>query len=384
MNEEEKKEEEILKEFEKEEIPPKKKIPIALIILIVLILLTVIAVLGVYFWYNQSIEAVDVNNKENKVVKIESGKGTAGIAETLKENDLIKYDISFKIYCKLNNINNLQAGTYELSPSMSVEEIVKKLQSGEIVKKEISIMFPEGKNIRSIAKIIEKNTNNTYEDVMSILESKTYAKGLIEKYWFLTDEILDSNIYYALEGYLYPNTYTFESADVKVEDIIERMLKQTDKILSKYQMEINSKGYTVHKFLSLASLVENEGKNTVDRQGIAGVFSNRIKKNMALQSDVTTYYAFKIDMGERDLTSKELHTYNKYNTRGPNMEGKIPVGPISNVSESSIEAVLKPTNIDALFFVADKNGKVYFSKTNEEHEQTIKKLQEQNLWYTYD
>ncbi len=383
MDEEDKKEEveEIVLEEETQE---KEKMPIILKILLILMLLSIVAVVGAYFWYTSSLEAVNENNKEIKTVKIESGKGTVGIAQILKENNLIKSDLSFKIYCKINNITKLQAGEYELDSTMSVEQIIKKMEAGEIVKKEIKIMFPEGKNIRKIAKIIGDNTNNTYKEAMDILESKTYAKEMIKKYWFLTDEILDSNIYYPLEGYLYPNTYTFKSADVKVEEIIEKMLNQTDKVLSKYQMEISSKGYSVHKFLSLASVVENEGTNTVDRQGIAGVFSNRIQKGMALQSDVTTYYAFKIDMGERDLTAKELNTFNKYNTRGPKMEGEIPVGPISNVSESSIEATLNPTNIDALFFVADKNGKVYFTKTNEEHEQIKNKLKEDGLWYTYN
>ena len=266
---------------------------------------------------------------------------------------------------------------------MSVEEIVKKFQAGDVVIKEINVTFQEGKNMRDIAKIISENTNNSYEDVMKVFEDKEYAKGLIEEYWFLTDEILDNNIYYPLEGYLYPDTYTFESVDVSIDDIIKIMLDQTDKVLSEYQIEINSKGYTVHQFLSLASVVENEGISTEDRKGIAKVFLNRIERGMALQSDVTTYYAFKVNMGDRDLTQSELNTANPYNTRGPNMEGKIPVGPISNVSESAIEATLNPSDTDAIFFVADKNGKIYFSNTNEEHEQIINELKSQGLWYTY-
>ena len=277
----------------------------------------------------------------------------------------------------------MQAGTYELNKNMSVEEIVKKFQAGDVVIKEINVTFQEGKNMRDIAKIISENTNNSYEDVMKVFEDKEYAKGLIEEYWFLTDEILDNNIYYPLEGYLYPDTYTFESVDVSIDDIIKIMLDQTDKVLSEYQIEIKSKGYTVHQFLSLASVVENEGISTEDRKGIAKVFLNRIERGMALQSDVTTYYAFKVNMGDRDLTQSELNTANPYNTRGPNMEGKIPVGPISNVSESAIEATLNPSDTDAIFFVADKNGKIYFSNTNEEHEQIINELKSQGLWYTY-
>lgn len=368
---------------EAEENAKKGKKSVLKIIFILLLLIIIIGGISIFAWYELSLKPVEEGNSQSIIIDIVPGQGTEGIASALKENNLIKDDLVFKIYCKLNEVNNMQAGTYELNKNMSVEEIVKKFQAGDVVIKEINVTFQEGKNMRDIAKIISENTNNSYEDVMKVFEDKEYAKGLIEEYWFLTDEILDNNIYYPLEGYLYPDTYTFESVDVSIDDIIKIMLDQTDKVLSEYQIEIKSKGYTVHQFLSLASVVENEGISTEDRKGIAKVFLNRIERGMALQSDVTTYYAFKVNMGDRDLTQSELNTANPYNTRGPNMEGKIPVGPISNVSESAIEATLNPSDTDAIFFVADKNGKIYFSNTNEEHEQIINELKSQGLWYTY-
>lgn len=368
---------------EAEENAKKGKKSVLKIIFILLLLIIIIGGISIFAWYELSLKPVEAGNSQSIIIDIVPGQGTEGIASALKENNLIKDDLVFKIYCKLNEVNNMQAGTYELNKNMSVEEIVKKFQAGDVVIKEIKVTFQEGKNMRDIAKIISENTNNSYEDVMKVFEDKEYAKGLIEEYWFLTDEILDNNIYYPLEGYLYPDTYTFESVDVSIDDIIKIMLDQTDKVLSEYQIEIKSKGYTVHQFLSLASVVENEGISTEDRKGIAKVFLNRIERGMALQSDVTTYYAFKVNMGDRDLTQSELNTANPYNTRGPNMEGKIPVGPISNVSESAIEATLNPSDTDAIFFVADKNGKIYFSNTNEEHEQIINELKSQDLWYTY-
>lgn len=368
---------------EAEENAKKGKKSVLKIIFILLLLIIIIGGISIFAWYELSLKPVEAGNSQSIIIDIVPGQGTEGIASALKENNLIKDDLVFKIYCKLNEVNNMQAGTYELNKNMSVEEIVKKFQAGDVVIKEINVTFQEGKNMRDIAKIISENTNNSYEDVMKVFEDKEYAKGLIEEYWFLTDEILDNNIYYPLEGYLYPDTYTFESVDVSIDDIIRIMLDQTDKVLSEYQIEIKSKGYTVHQFLSLASVVENEGISTEDRKGIAKVFLNRIERGMALQSDVTTYYAFKVNMGDRDLTQSELNTANPYNTRGPNMEGKIPVGPISNVSESAIEATLNPSDTDAIFFVADKNGKIYFSNTNEEHEQIINELKSQGLWYTY-
>lgn len=372
------------RELEEQETKKGRVGKVILIILMVLILLAVMAAGIAYMWYTSSLKAVNTENTESIAVEIKSGTGTAGIAQVLKQNNLIQDEIVFKIYCKLNEVNNLQAGKYEFKQNMSVEEIVKCLQAGKVIVTEINIMFPEGKNMRAIAKTIEANTNITYDEAMAVFESKEYAKELIDDYWFLTDEILAEDIYYPLEGYLFPDTYTFESVDVSLDTIIKTLLNQTDKVLSEYQVEIQAKGYTVHQFLTLASVVENEGLSTEDRKGIAAVFLNRIDRNMALQSDVTTYYAFKIDMGERDLTAKELNTYNKYNTRGPNMEGLIPIGPISNISESAIEATLNPLDSTALFFVADKNGKVYFTSTNAEHEKIIQSLKSQGLWYTYE
>jgi UPF0755 protein len=89
-------------------------------------------------------------------------------------------------------------------------------------------------------------------------------------------------------------------------------------------------------------------------------------------------------MGDRDLTVKELNTENPYNTRGPNMIGKIPIGPICNSSKSAIRATINYKETDALYFVADKNGKVYFTKNNDEHIKMISRLKKEGLWYTYD
>ena len=104
---------------------------------------------------------------------------------------------------------------------------------------------------------------------------------------------------------------------------------------------------------------------------------------MSLGSDVTTYYAIGVDIGERDLYQREIDEYNPYNTGGPNMEGKLPAGPIASVSRSSIEAAIEPNNTTYLFFVADKTGKVYFTNTNAEHEQIIQELVDSGLWYEY-
>ena len=119
------------------------------------------------------------------------------------------------------------------------------------------------------------------------------------------------------------------------------------------------------------------------RSDIAGVIYNRLKENMSIQSDVTTYYAFKIEMGSRDLYLSDINKYNPYNTRGPNMTGKLPVGPISMVSIASIEAAINPNENNYIYFVADKNGKVYFTRTYDEHMTKVNELKNSGLWIQF-
>ena len=357
------------------------RVRIGMVIFLLLIVVIVVG-LGVNFWYKSEIKPVQ-SNSEKIVVEIEGGSGISKIATQLEENGLIKNADAFKIFCKLNKRTAMQAGKYELDKNMSVADIIAQLEKGNIVNETVTITFPEGKNMRWIASTIAEKTNNSENQVYELLSDEEYLDSLIEKYWFIDEDIKDEDIYYSLEGYLYPDTYIFENKDVDVKIIFEKMLDKMDSVLTPYKDKIKKSDYSVHEILSLASVVELEAQNEEDRAGVADVFINRLNKNMALQSDVTTYYALKIDMSERDLTATELATKNPYNTRSTTMNGKIPVGPICLVSESSIKAILEHDDTDNLFFVADKNGKVYFSKTNAEHEKKIKELKDSGLWFTY-
>ena len=162
------------------------------------------------------------------------------------------------------------------------------------------------------------------------------------------------------------------------------MLDEMDKKLSTYKNDIVNNKYTAHEILTLASIVELEGANSDDRAGIAGVFYNRLNNNIQLGSDVTTYYAAKIELSDRDLYQYEIDDANNYNTRSSHLAGKLPIGPICNPSIKSIEAVLYPESHDYYYFVSDINGKTYFSKNYQEHLSTRDDLIEAGLWYTYE
>lgn len=354
-------------------------------IILTLIIIGIILGIGGFVWYLNSTKPVtnSENSKEAIKIEIEEGMGTSSIANLLAKNNIIKSASAMKIYVKLNNVTNLKAGKYELYNSDDLKTIVSHLENGDITDDSVKITFIEGKNIRWIAKTIADKTENTEDDVLNLLEDEEYIDSLIEKYWFITDEVKDKRIYYPLEGYLLPDTYVFESKEVSVKTIFSVILNFTEKYLNTYKNEIENNNLTVHQILTMASMAELEGKSLEDREEIIGVFFNRIRQGMSLGSDVTTYYAFKVDMGDRDLTAKELNTENPYNTRGPGMAGKIPVGPICNPSKTAIEATLKYKETDALYFVADKNGKVYFTKTNSEHNKKIQELKKEGLWFTY-
>ena len=352
------------------------KLKIGLIILGILII-------GIIIMYVSMFTKVSSSDEEIGIA-IPLGTGTNEIADILKENNIIRSKLGFKIYVKVNNIGNFKAGEYNLKQNMSLEEITQSLQSGIVYdQNNINFTYLEGKNIRWLAKKIAETTNNPESEVYELLSRENYIDSLIEKYWFITDEIKNEDIYYPLEGYLFPDTYALKNKNASVEEIFEKMLDKMEEVLEEYKKEIRNSEYSAHEILTIASIIEMESVHTEDRKDVSSVIYNRLDRNMAIQSDVTTYYAFKIDMGERDLYQRELDTYNPYNTRGPRMQGKLPVGPISSVSKSSIEAAINPNKTDYLFFVADKNGKVYFSKTSSEHDQIISELRTKGLWFEY-
>lgn len=357
-----------------------KKLKLKKPVKIVFALITLMILMGIIIIITFNFLLSAVSSKSEIVnFEIEGGSSIYSVGKKLEKEGIIRSYLAYKTYVKLNKVSSYKAGTYKIDKSYSTKKIIKLLTGDNYLKSGITITFKEGKTIRGVAREITKNTNISESEFYAKLEDDAYIDSLIEKYWFLTDEIKNKDIYYALEGYLFPDTYTFNT-NATVEEIIETMLDQTDKVFSKYKEKFNSSSYSMHDVATLSSIVESEGIYSDDRKMIAGVFYNRLNAGMSLGSDVTTYYAFKVDLGTRDLTKAEINTYNPYNTRGPEMSGKLPVGPISNFGESSLEAVLNPSLNSYYYFVADKSGKTHFTKTYDEHNKLIKELKEAGNW----
>ena len=344
-------------------------------ILVIIILVAVIFILGLLYLY--LISPVDRNDNSEVKVTIESGYSTKQIGNLLKENRLIRSSTLFLLEMKIKDHNSLKAAKYSLKRNMNLNEIIDSLENSKNISTgEVKLTFKEGLRITDYAKVIDKNTNISYDEVINKMKDKTYISTLINKYWFLTNSILNNSIYYPLEGYLAPDTYHFDDKDVDIETIIDNMLKQEEKVLEPYKSKMIN---NVHHTMTMASIVELEGTNTENRKMIVGIFNNRLKANMNMGSDVTTYYAFSKSMNE-PLDGSYFAKENPYNTRASSMGGKMPVGPICNVSLSSIEASVNPTNNDYYYFVADKNKKIYYTKTGEEHNKKIAELKAKGDW----
>lgn len=352
----------------------KKKLKLWVKLLLIIIVILLIIIMPYYLFIKGP-----KNSKDIVKIKISSGVAVYNVGKKLKKEGVIKSYLAYKLYVKLNNINSYKAGVYKLDKSDNLFKIVNSLNGDKHRESDINITFKEGKTIRRVAQQIAKNTNITEDEFYKKIADESYIDSLISKYWFLTDDIKNKDIYYSLEGYLYPDTYTFDS-EVKIEEIIKTMLDNTDKVFSSYKDNITASKYSIHQLVTLASIVEQEGRTAEDRKEIAGVFYNRLNKNISLGSDVTTYYGLKIEMGERSLTASEYNTINAYNTRPISIGGKLPVGPICNFGKSSFEAVINPNITDNMYFVADKYGKVYFTKTNSEHEALVNKLKKEGNW----
>lgn len=347
-------------------------------IFIVLVLLLVIIIFSILGFYNYNLQPVDKSDDTSVVFTITPGTTTKQIAKNLMDASLIRNDKVLLVYLKLNNISNMQASTYKLKRNMSLEEIVEVINKGKGYNPdEITITFKEGENIRNIAKVISENTENSYEDVLNKVNDNKYLDSLIEQYWFLDKNIKNNKLYYSLEGFLAPDTYIFENKNVKVEEIFSKMLDETDKVLTKYKKEIEKSDLSIYEILTLASIVEKEGK-TKDFNNIASVFINRLDKNMELASCATAYYGVKKDFNEVGIATTDMinnkNNYNTYIIKG------LSVGPIASISEEALLSVINPISTNYLYFLSDNEGNSYFFKTYSEHQKKQSELKSLGKW----
>lgn len=339
-----------------------------------------------FFWVKSSLEPINTEATKTIQVEIPEGSSTKEIANILFENDLIKNATVFNYYSKIKSYNNYQSGFYNLSQSMSVDDLAKALQeSGTPTAQEEpagKVLIVEGYTLTQIANSVTLNAKTddktdktpfTSEEFLATVTNQEFIDRMVATYpnLFASLPAADSGVIYRLEGYLFPAVYDYYD-DTTIEDLVEQMISTTDARLQPYYEAIANKNLTVNEVLTLASLVEKEGSTDEDRRNIASVFFNRLNAEMPLQSNIAILYA-QGKLGEettlaedRNIDTSIESPYNIYWRAG------LMPGPVNSPSLSAIEAVLNENATDYYYFVADvTTGTVYFANTIEEHDQNV-------------
>lgn len=300
-------------------------------------------------------------------IEIEQGMSTEQIAEELKEAGAVKIPLLFRVYAKLKHYDSqFKYGVYSFNTEAGYEAISQMLIEEGALAQSVKVTIPEMSSIDDIAEILEENGVCTKSDFINEVQNGEFGYDFI-------DDIPVDNVYYRLEGYLFPETYDFYNFDSEecAHLAVEKMLKTLDDKLTDGMMQkISESGYTLHEIMTMASIVELEAGGSPDEMAnVAAVFYNRLESD-----DFTT-------LGSSP-TRKYPYGGGKYNTyESPGL----PPGPLCSPSLKSIEASIEPTeDFDYYYFVTDASMKFYYNKTLAEHNSTIARLQAANNWIYED
>ncbi len=309
---------------------------------------------GWYFWYVVS-PAPAVPEKE-VIVSVPPGTSVKGIGKILEEAGLIKYDVRFLLLAKFSGLGKkLQAGEFKIKTNTLPKEVLLSLATGKPVIYKVTIR--EGLNVYEIAGLLEKRNWVKQDNFLRLSEDKDFIKELglegVQK----------------LEGYLFPDTYYFTRNNVGAHEIIKKMVDRFHVVWRELSGDETTPPDR-EKTVILASIVEKETGSSNERGLIAGVFLNRLRRGMKLQSDPTVLYGLP-DSADK-ITKKHLKQHTHYNTYV--IKG-LPIGPICNPGAQAMRAVLSPETSKYLYFVSKNDGTHKFSASLRDHNRAVQKYQ---------
>lgn len=330
----------------------------------VILLLLVAAGGGAVLYVSNALKPVAAEAKEVRLV-IPAGTGSAAIARLLEEHGLIRDARVFRYYLLYKQEGSrFQAGEYAMQPGMELDEIIAKMNRGDIVKEEmIRFTIPEGFTVLQIADRLSELEQFDRETFLALADSKEALPG---SKW-AADIPDDPGLRHRLEGYLFPETYEMKKNST-TKDIVQRMASQLDRKLAELPSDwpdrLEQLKLSFHEMMTIASLIEREVVDDEERPLVASVIYNRMKIAMKLQIDATVQYTF--DTPKERLFEKDLQVDSPYNTY---RIGGLPPGPIAAPSLKSIRAALYPAESDYLFYVTKNDGtpKHAFARTYNEH-----------------
>lgn len=289
--------------------------------------------------------------------QIHSGEPFSKINYRLGEAGIIDSTKIFHRYCQQKNyLTSFKTGIYEIPTGITMLGVIELFQSGKGLL--TSVTIPEGKNLYEIAAILESSKVTSKEDFIQVAKDQAFASEL-----GISGQ--------TLEGYLYPETYSF-APETPARDVAAAMVKVFNEKTSGLDFEASA--LPKDKVIILASIVEKETGAGFERPLIAGVFLNRLKKRMRLQSDPTTIYGI-WENYNGNLRKSHLLEKTDYNTY---KISELPVGPIANPGISAIKAVLEPAKHEYLYFVSKNDGTHVFSTNLKDHNRAVDEWQKKS------
>lgn len=313
-------------------------------------------------------------------IVIDSTMNVDDIAETLHENGIIEMPWLFKTYINMKDeAEGFLDGEYTVNSTMSYSNIITLLKTVRQYTNTVSVMIPEGYNAQQIGQLLEENLVCRADDF------EKYYRSKLEKYDFEEQITVTENRFYALEGYLFPDTYEFyvidDLPDKPSMDTSQYAKQAAEKMYSNFQNKITKKmyarakelGMTFDEVVTLASIIQKEGTNEENMANISSVFHNRLENMYEyphLQSDTTDNYIEDVIRPNIPSSSLALYenvitAYDTYTCEG------LPAGPICSPGLEAINAALYPAETDYYYFLSSSDGVFYYASTVEKHEQNI-------------
>lgn len=330
-------------------------------LLLILVLVLAAGGAGAWGWYCIT-KPYQGFASDGVFVTVPHGASSRGVAHILESNGVVRSAIAFEIYARRHPRRSLEAGEYFFNHAASGREVFWKLAKGDVYQ--IPFTVREGETLYDIAHDLEAGHFLVADDFVKAASDPMLVRDI------------DPHAL-TLEGFLFPATYQMPRHPIAVEltaAMVKKFKEQWARISPPMAGDDKTRlpsGYPISSIVTLASLVERETPKKEERPLVAGVFENRLRKDMLLQCDPTVIYALEQEgRYNGTLSGADLHVHSPYNTYE---HTGLPPGPIGNPGEASLRAALHPAETDYLYFVANTQGGHFFSGTLEEHNRNVTK-----------
>ena len=309
---------------------------------------------------------------ENRAItiNIEETDTTDEVAAKLKDAGLIKYDWLFSYVAKFEDkVAPYEAGEHTLNDNMNYMQLLNEIQKKQAVRETVQITFIEGLDINEVAELLEEND---VCDADAFIEE--VGSGSDYGFDFESEMSHSSDVFYPLEGYLFPDTYEFYTNSTPA-DVIMKMMGNFQNKIDTVQELMTEMGLTQHQTITLASIIQAEASGDPENMKlVSSVYWNRLndaENYPMLQSDPTRDYANSVILmsGKSSANQRKASLYNTYECTG------LPAGPICNPGMDAIMAALQPESTAYYYFCSNiKTGQFYYAETLQAHEQNVDQI----------